>query len=189
MLFRLRMAGLPVRARVRHQVPAPACGGPSGVASGGQTHLRWVSRYAGRRCSRFGRSSCLGRPTRPAAPAGPGAWIDQPWARPAQARLRKSSAGPPPCRPAAQATHVREAAWLLGNTQNDGACGHKKTRLCGGSFAVEMHRVRRELRRYLEAKLQRWRPPRRQLLSARCRTTGPRRDELSRSSRRSSEPC
>lgn len=35
MLFRLRVAELPVRARVRHQVPAPACGGSSVVASGG----------------------------------------------------------------------------------------------------------------------------------------------------------
>lgn len=132
MLFRLRMAGLPVLARVRHQVPAPACGGPSGVASGGQTHLRWVSRYAGRRCSRFGRSSCLSRPTRPAAPASPGAWIDQPWARPAPARLRKSSAGQPPC-PASCTRSAGARSDLPPRRYPKRRCArHKKTRLAAG---------------------------------------------------------
>lgn len=132
MLFRLRMAGLPVLARVRHQVPAPACGGPSGVASGGQTHLRWVSRCAGRRCSRFGRSSCLNHPARPAATATRARESTSPGRYPHQPGSENPALASHPARPAAPATQVREAAWLLGDTQNDGACGHKKTRLAAG---------------------------------------------------------
>jgi len=140
MLFRLRMAGSPVLARVRHQVPAPACGGPSGVASGGQTHLRWVSRYAGRRCSRIGRSSCLSRPPRPAAPASPSVWIDQPWARPAPARLRKSSAGQPPCPASCTGQPGRVDRPALGETRTSPA---PKIQRWPATLPGQLHRQRR----------------------------------------------